>query len=212
MGFFTQWREKRKFRQRENEERKLLKKYPLRNVSATVFVRQPNGSKTSLEHYLEAELISRGARVVSADQQLGMEFLKQGTFALLAADIQVMLVGTLVVQDGVEVEEEEWLELKEDYETRKRVHLDRLDKWECSPTWEPKPKPLAKPQVKIHRYQGRRLQLSYRLVSSSGAILASGCREHGVRNSGLEDLAFRTIADSVLEQLMSENVWDQVDL
>lgn len=210
MGILARFCEKRRLRKQEKRERKLLKKYPLRNLSATVFIRQSNGSRTHFENYLEQKLIERGAQVFTADQQLGTELLKSGIFVPLVPDIQVMLVGTLLVFNGVEVKEEIWLEPKVGYETRLRVYEDSLACWEEEGGKRPKPPKPPKKEVQI--FQGSRFQLSYRLLSSNGVILASGCCEDYCPENSSPENAFQKIADSVLDQLNGDNVWDRIEL
>lgn len=209
MGIIARLCEKRRLRKQEKRERKLLKKYPLRNLSATVFIRQSNGSRTHFENYLEQKLIERGAQVFTADQQLGTELLKNGTFVPLAPDIQVMLVGTLLVFDGVEIKEEIWLEPEVGYNARLYMYRNALSRWEWGGN---EPKPPAPPKKEIQILRGSRFQLCYRLFSSNGVILASGCCESSCPENFSPKNAFQKIADSVLDQLNGDNVWDRIEL
>ncbi len=73
---------------------------------ASVFVREPNGSRTNIENHLEQELILRHAKVVVANQKVGMAIIKEGTFQPLATDANCSFVGTLRIERDVLFEEE----------------------------------------------------------------------------------------------------------
>ncbi len=76
----------------------------LSGLVASVFVREPNGSRTNLEHHLEQELILRHAKVVLANQKVGIDIIKQGEFRPLAAGVNCSFVGTLVVDKQILVD------------------------------------------------------------------------------------------------------------
>lgn len=65
---------------------------------ASVFVREPNGSRTNIENHLEQQLILRSAKVVIANQKVGMAIIKDGEFHPLATDANCSFVGTLTVK------------------------------------------------------------------------------------------------------------------
>src|SRR3989339_1386933 len=83
------------------EERPALPPAMQTNLSmlvASVFVREPNGSRTNIENHLEQELILRHAKVVVANQKVGMAIIKDGTFQPLATNANCSFVGTLRIE------------------------------------------------------------------------------------------------------------------
>ena len=76
----------------------------LSTLVASVFVREPNGSRTNIENHLEQQLILRSAKVVIANQKVGMAIIKDGEFHPLATDANCSFVGTLAVKKDVIIE------------------------------------------------------------------------------------------------------------
>src|SRR3989338_968729 len=97
-----------------NQKTNLLPPYSpnqpiLDGLTTAVYIREPNGSRTKLEHYVEQELINRGARVVLANPKAGYGILKESSFKPLAEGTHFSFVGSLVVMKNVfmEVEDED---------------------------------------------------------------------------------------------------------
>lgn len=181
----------------------------LEGLVATVFVREANGSRTHLEHYLEQELIVRGARVVTANQQAGMSLVKQGDFIPLHHDAHFVLFGTLAIRSGLTRQEREYTESEYDYAVREEAHRVALMN---SSLLSSEPMPVLKGRafkwvtVPILHYQ-----FSFRLIGNDGSILASGtCEEFPRANSGSYEQTLRNLSRAAINHLNQTDVWSRV--
>lgn len=191
-------------------------KTSLEGISATVFVREPNGSKTNLEHHLEQELINRGARVLLSDQKAGMEVLKQGSTAQLNSAAHFSAIGALVITEGCEMDDREWTEPKIDFEERqaKYEHLYRV--WRNKGYTHGRAHAGVEPVLEERRHRivkraAISYELSFRLVGRNGELYASGvCGEVALADSHSHDEVLRKLAAEAIAKLDETNVWSRI--
>ncbi len=146
----------------------------LRGFSATVFIRQPNGSRTNLEHHVEQGLIERGARVFQANQAAGMALLKLGEFGPLAVNAQVFIVGSLQTTDII-IRRSVWTEDHHLYELRRAQHYTVEGQWFRNPAG---PRPILRPrESRLEEVEGVNFLLTFRFYHRDGSLLASGTCE-----------------------------------
>jgi len=187
----------------------------LSGLTATVFVREANGSRTNLEHHLEQALIERGARVVLASQQTGMNLLKQGGFSQLAADVNFAVLGVLIVRSGFTQQRRKvWAETEYEFERRRAEFEAAFDRWKYSlEQWVKSPaRPVFEPrrskweEVRVLHYQ-----FSFRLIGSDGALLASGsCESFPEAGRASYDETLRELAREAVGYLDRTNVWERI--
>ncbi|MBX4195894.1 hypothetical protein KW796_03015 [Candidatus Parcubacteria bacterium] len=194
---------------REAEEAKAK---ALEGVSVTVFVREPNGSKTNLEYHIEQELIGRGAHVLMADQQAGTNLVKQGVFQPLHPEALFSFVGTLVVRSGLSIEGKEWTESEHDFESRQADFEVLMRSYQESRSWGDN---VTRPILEERRYKIVRIpailyQLSFRVVGRDGTLLASGTSEkEKVADQGSDDSILRKLSKDAIGYLDDADVWSK---
>lgn len=180
----------------------------LEGLVAAVFVREANGSRTHLEHYLEQELIVRGARMVIANQQAGMSLVKQGDFLPLHHDAHFVLIGTLAIRSGLTRQEREYTESEYDYAVREEAH--RVAVRSLALSMEPMPV-LKGREFKWVTVPVLHYQFSFRLIGNDGSILASGtCEKFPRANSGSYEQTLRNLARDAIYHLNQTDVWSRV--
>ena len=87
---------------KESEKKLLLSacSQSLNGLVATVFITECKGRRVRndcrITHYVEQELIERGARVVVVDRKAALRFLKEGSVQRFAAEANVAFIGELV--------------------------------------------------------------------------------------------------------------------
>ena len=200
----------------------------LEGLSTTVFVRESNGSRTNLEHYLENELITRGARVVMANQQAGMTLVKQGDFTPLNSSVHFTVVGTLIISTDISVKKHQYTESYHEYASRKaQWELDH-SAWEqnegryssfSGELWSHK-KENARPRYPEPVLEERGwqwidvpitlFQFSFRLVGKDGALLASGICESSTENIETTEGILHDLAAKAIAHLDQNNVWSKI--
>jgi hypothetical protein len=187
----------------------------LEGVAVTVFIREPNGSRTNIEHYVERYLISRGAQVLMADQQAGVALMKDGIFKPLHPEAHFSVIGTLIVKNGVSKLIKEYIETEYEFNMRESEHktLMRTYRENMSYGFNPVQPILEERRHKLIPAQVLHHQLSFRIVGRGGALLASGTSEDLPR-AGLPsyDETLQKIAEEAMEQVDTKKVWTTVNI
>lgn len=179
---------------------------PLEGLTATVFVRESNGSRTNLEHHFEQELIARGARVLLANQQAGTALVKQGEFTPLHTEAHFTVVGTLMVREAVEVTADE---SEHAFAVRAAEHKVWRERW--LDTTYSAPEPQLEPRRKGTSTTYLHHQLSFRLIGRDGSLLASGTCEASPRAGRTSyEKTLRELARDAIAHLDGSNVWSHV--
>jgi len=184
---------------------------PLDGVVATVFVREPNGSKTALEHYLEQELIARGATIVLADQRAGFDLTKSGEWKPLSLEAHFTLVGTLLIENW-KLRVKVYLESEDKFRVRETDWQARFGRWltRLGPDY---PRPvLAERQYEMKDVPAIRYRLCYRVIGPTGIIFSSGAEEEVVRRDASHEGCLRDIAWGAIQSLDQTNVWSKVQI
>lgn len=185
---------------------------PLEDLSATVFVRQSNDSRSSLEHHIEQELIDRGARVLMANQRAGMALIKDGDFRSLVDDhVHLTVVGVLRVMN-CQVTEMIWTETRHDYEVRRAKYRVEFNHWFRLSAVSSRPEPILKPREgRIEKVPGLHFELSFRLIASDGALLASGtCKIFDRADRASHEESLRKLAKEAITYLDHTDVWSKI--
>lgn len=185
----------------------------LSNLTVAVFVREPNCSRTNIEHYLEQELINRGARVVMANQKAGLELMKTGNFEQLAVGSNFSLVGTLTTSNNLVLPQTCWVETEFAFNERRAKFEQVYEDWaKYLFLGLSKPKPVLEPRRrKIVDKPAKKLQLNFRIIGSDGAILASGTTEHViVANEAMPERILGEMAIKAVKYLDENDVWKNV--
>jgi hypothetical protein len=194
----------------EESRRKLLE-----NLSATVYVREPNGSRTNLEHHIEQELISRGARVLVSNQNAGMSLIKHGDFKPLHPEAHFSVIGNLVVRSGIFKEEIEWIEGEYDFRQRKEAYKNKVDRWydrggHLYSSVGPKPVLEAR-KSRVVNVPAIHFQFSFRLVGRDGALLVSGtCEEFPLASEPSHEGTLKQLASEAISHLDESDVWTRI--
>lgn len=184
----------------------------LEGVSATVFVREPNGARTNLEHHLEQELISRGARVLVANQQAGVALVKQGEFSHLHSEAHISVIGTLIVRKNVARDEKEWTESEHDFNVRLAAHRAEHTRWAINHTSYSPPEPQLRGRAwQLVKVETIHYQLIFRLIGRDGGLLASGtCEDFPRMEAASHESAFRKLAKDAIAYLDETDVWSRI--
>jgi|SRR3989344_1858107 len=183
----------------------------LSGLTVTVFVREPNGSRTNIEHYLEQELINRGARVVMANQKAGAELIKTGNFEQLAMGSNFSLVGTLMTITGLIVPKTCWTETEFAFAKREAKFQVTYEAWDWD-HYDDEPEPVFEPRRTIVVDEpAKKLQLNFRIIGSDGAILASGTVERVIMaNAAMPEDTLGEMAAHAVKYLDENDVWTNV--
>lgn len=214
-GVYGAIKEKREEKRLADEE--AAKRTLLENLSVTVFVRESNGSKTDLEYHLEQELISRGARVLVAKQQAGVDFIKNGSFTPLHPEAHFSVIGTLISRTGINKQVEKWTEDEHEFKVRKENHRIEMEKWRDRDDVSISnagagPKPILKPrESEIVIVPAIHYQFSFRVIGRDGAVLASGTSEEFPQaNQVSYEKTFKILASEAISKLDTTDVWKKI--
>lgn len=187
----------------------------LEDVSVTVFVREPNGSRTDIEHFIEQELISRGARVLVANQQSGVAVIKKGEHILLNPEAHLSVVGTLAIKDsGTAKRVKVFTESEYEFNLRRAEYRKEWRDWDVQHNHPgggiPEPQ-LRGRGFKIEKVPYLLLQFSYRVLSRDGSVLASGAeQESPPKDQASLENELRSLAARAVEALDEKNVWRHI--
>jgi hypothetical protein len=80
-----------------------LHRYPLNCVTGGVWIRQPNGSRHTIQNVIEQELCRKGMLLQDVNAIVAQRIHKEGTWShdIAAAPIQVAIIGQVIVEKGV---------------------------------------------------------------------------------------------------------------
>lgn len=186
----------------------------LQNLSVTVFVRESNGSRTDLEHHVEQEFISRGARVLLANQENATTLIKRGEYHSPNTEAHLALIGTLVIKDGGFVAQKIFTEDEHTYNLREAEWEAEHDRWLRHGILNDE----VEPQLRARGFRTKEVpcllyQFSYRIFARDGSILASGSvEEQPLKNQTSFDGELRSLAEEAISTLDERDVWQDITI